>query len=159
GVLTVFWANMAGYFGNSFLPARAGEVLRSVLISAHSGLSKTYVLTTALSERMMDVIALVLTSSIVLLGVTPKPRWMLDASRIMPAIAAAGAVFVVVAPHTGGLIESIVMRVPLPERFRKLLLGLTGQILLGLRTFHDWGRMAGFTALTALIWASDALGV
>jgi uncharacterized membrane protein YbhN (UPF0104 family) len=29
---TVFWANMAGYLGNSFLPARAGELVRSLLI-------------------------------------------------------------------------------------------------------------------------------
>jgi uncharacterized membrane protein YbhN (UPF0104 family) len=32
-VATVFRATMVGYLGNSFLPARAGEVLRSVLIS------------------------------------------------------------------------------------------------------------------------------
>src|SRR6476469_6616310 len=47
---TVFWSNSAGYLGNAFLPARAGEVLRSAMISARSGLSKTFVLTTALSE-------------------------------------------------------------------------------------------------------------
>jgi uncharacterized protein (TIRG00374 family) len=158
-VLTVFWANMAGYFGNSFLPARAGEVLRSVLISGQSSLSKTYVLTTALSERMMDVIALVLTSSIVLMGVTPKPRWMLDASRVMAAVAVAGVLFVAIVPHTGRLIESVVRRIPMPARLRPVLSGLTEQILLGLRAFHDWGRLAGFTALTVVIWASDGLGV
>jgi hypothetical protein len=32
GVLDVFWAMMAGYLGNAFLPARAGEVLRSVAL-------------------------------------------------------------------------------------------------------------------------------
>ena len=50
GIGTVFGANMAGYLGNNFLPARAGELLRSVLISRRSSLSKTYVLTTALGE-------------------------------------------------------------------------------------------------------------
>jgi len=157
-VSTVFWANMAGYLGNSFLPARAGEVLRSVLISTQSGLSKTYVLTTALSERMMDVIALVLCSSIVLMGITPKPAWMLDASRLMAAVAIAGALFVAIAPHTGPLIESFVKRIPLPERIRAAVLSLTGQVLSGVRTFHDWGRFGGFSALTAIIWASDGLG-
>jgi len=44
---------MAGYLGNSFLPARAGEV-RSYIINSRSSLTKTYVFTTALSERMMD---------------------------------------------------------------------------------------------------------
>ena len=71
---TVFTANMAGYLGNSFLPARAGELVRTFVISARSSLSKTYVLTTALSERLMDVIALVLWSSLILLGPESRPR-------------------------------------------------------------------------------------
>lgn len=155
-VSTVFWANMAGYLGNSFLPARAGEVVRSVLISGQSKLSKTYVLTTALSERMMDVIALVLWSSIVLLGVNPKPAWMRDLSGGMAIVATAGAVFVVVVPHTGGLLETILKRIPLPAPLRTVLLKLVEQILLGVRAFHDWRRLAGFAAFTVVIWVTDA---
>src|SRR5689334_17851242 len=40
-VLTVFWATMSGYLGNNFLPARAGEVLRSFIISSQSSLTRT----------------------------------------------------------------------------------------------------------------------
>jgi hypothetical protein len=159
GVATVFWANMAGYLGNSFLPARAGEVVRSLLISSRSGLSKTYVLTTALSERMMDAIALVLFASIVLLGVNPKPAWLRDVSGGMTAAAVAGVLAVIVLPHSGGLLASIVKRIPMPAAIRARLLGLVEQILLGVRAFHNWGRLAGFSLLTAAIWASDALGI
>lgn len=154
---TVFWANMAGYLGNSFLPARAGEVIRSVLISGQSALSKTYVLTTALCERMMDVIALVLWSSIVLLGVHPKPAWMQDLSRGMAVASAAGALLVLVLPHSGGLLESIGKRLPMPASLRPRLLGFMEQILLGMRAFHHWGRLAGFVGLTVVIWTTDAL--
>ena len=153
---TVFWANMAGYLGNSFLPARAGEVLRSVLISSRSTLSKTYVLTTALSERLMDVIALVLGASLVLLTVDPKPRWMADLSRTMAIVASLGALVIMVLPHTGTLLEKIIARMPLPERLRNILSSLTAQILLGMRAFHDWSRFAGFVFLTLVIWAADS---
>ncbi len=153
---TVFWANMAGYLGNNFLPARAGEVLRSVLISSRSALSNTYVLTTALSERLMDVIALVLGASLVLLTVDPKPRWMEDLSRTMAIVAALGAISIMVLPHTGRLLENILARIPLPGGLRKTLLRLTGQVLLGMRAFHDWGRFAGFVFLTLVIWAADS---
>jgi uncharacterized protein (TIRG00374 family) len=156
-VSTVFWANMAGYLGNTFLPARAGEVVRSMLISRCSRLSKTYVLTTALSERMMDVIALVTFGAIVLMGVEPKPKWMLDVSWTMALIAACGALFVLVAPRNGKLLESIVSRLPLPEKIRAVILGLLEQILAGLRTFHDWRRLGGFTLFTAIIWVTDAI--
>ena len=37
GVRTVFWANAAGYFGNNFLPARAGELVRTLMVSSRSG--------------------------------------------------------------------------------------------------------------------------
>jgi uncharacterized protein (TIRG00374 family) len=156
---TVFWANMAGYLGNNFLPARAGELIRTVLISNRSSLSKTYVLTTALGERLMDVIALVLWSSLVLMGVNPKPRWMQDLSRTMAAIAGAGAVAIMLLPHTGGLVENLLRRMPLPEGLRNRLVRLAEQILLGFRAFHNWGRFTGFVALTVVIWVSDAFGV
>lgn len=156
GIGTVFWANMAGYLGNNFLPARAGELLRSVLISSRSNLSKTYVLTTALSERLMDVIALVLGASLVLLTVDPKPRWMEDLSRTMAIVATIGAAAIMVLPHTGTLSERILARIPMPAGLRNRLMKLAEQILLGMRAFHDWSRFAGFVCLTLAIWAVDS---
>lgn len=159
GVGTVFWANMAGYLGNNFLPARAGEIIRTLLISSRSGLSKTYVLTTALSERLVDVIALVLAGSLVLLGVNPKPRWMAGLSGTMAVIAGAAALAILVLPRSGHLLEGLLRRLPMPGRIRAGLLGLAGEFLLGLRAFHDWGRLAGFALLTALVWSMDAVTV
>ena len=39
------------------------------------------------------------------------------------------------------------------------LLRLAEQVLSGMRAFHDWRRFAGFAGLTVLIWLSDAVGV
>ena len=156
GVGTVFCATVAGYLGNNFLPARAGELVRTVLISRRSSLSKTYVLTTALSERLMDVIALVLWSSLILLGVNPKPRWMEDVSRTTATVAAAGALAIAVLPHTGSLCQSLLRRAPLPAALRDRLLRLADQVLLGMRAFHHLGRFLGFAAFTAVVWTCDA---
>jgi uncharacterized membrane protein YbhN (UPF0104 family) len=153
---TVFWGNMVGYLGNSFLPARAGEVVRSLLMSRHGSLSRTYVLTTALAERLSDVIALVLASSLILLGgINPKPQWITDVSRTMAIVAGIGAVTIAVAPHTERFLQSILVRLPL-GRLRKPLIDLAGQVLLGLRAFHEWGRFMGFVGLTAGIWFLDS---
>ena len=142
----VFSANMAGYLGNSFLPARAGELVRTLAISARSSLSTTYVLTTALSERLMDVIALVLWSSLILLGDGAKPRWIVDLFRTTALVAAAGAVAIAVLPHMEGL-------------FRNRLPRFAGQVLLGVRAFHNVGRFVGFAVLTVAIWMTDAFAV
>src|SRR5689334_10719562 len=37
-VRVAFWATAAGYFGNNFLPARAGELVRTFMVSARAGL-------------------------------------------------------------------------------------------------------------------------
>lgn len=158
GVAPVFWGNMAGYLGNNFLPARAGELVRSVLMSRHGGLSNTYVLTTALAERLADVIALVLWSSLLLWkGVNPKPQWITDVARTMAVVAGMGALTIALLPHMGAQIEAVLSRLPL-GRFRKSLMALTEQVLLGLRAFHQWSRLLGFAALTTAIWTADACG-
>jgi uncharacterized protein (TIRG00374 family) len=159
GIGTVFRATMVGYLGNNFLPARAGEVLRSVLISRNSTLTNAYVLTTALAERLMDVIAVVLAAALVLLGIQPKPRWLADLSLGMSVAAAAGIVALVVLPYTGTLIERILQGLPLGERVGHFLQTTATQVLLGIRAFHSRSRLAGFSALTALIWAGDGLAV
>jgi uncharacterized protein (TIRG00374 family) len=155
----VFCANMSGYLGNAFLPARAGELVRTLIVSSRSSLSKTYVLTTALSERLMDVIALVLWSSIILLGVEPKPRWIADVSRTTAIVATLGALIIAVLPHTGSLCRAIIERVPVPQKLRELLLRLVDQVLLGMRAFHHLGRFLGFASLTVTIWVCDTLSV
>ena len=158
-VLTVFIASMAGYLGNNFLPARAGEFVRSYIISKSSSLSKTYVLTTALSERMVDAIALVLASSVVLLGVREKPAWLGDVSRTTAAIAGAGLLAIAIVPHTGDLVERALRRIPMPTGLRARLLELAAQILLGLRTFHSPTRLAGFAFFTVVVWLIDCVTV
>ena len=154
----VFSANMAGYLGNSFLPARAGELVRTFVIGARSSLSKTYVLTTALSERLMDAITLVLWSSLILLGTGPKPRWMEDLSRTTAIAAAVGALAIALLPHTESLCRNLLRRLPLPFALRERLLRFADQVLLGVRAFHNVGRLLGFTVLTVAIWMTDAFG-
>jgi uncharacterized protein (TIRG00374 family) len=155
----VFCATMAGYLGNAFLPARAGELVRTLVVSGRSKLSKTYVLTTALSERLMDVIALVLWSSLILLGVRPKPDWMAGVARTMAITAGLGAIAIAILPHTGALSQSLVSRAPLPPVLRERLLRLVDQVLLGMRAFHHVERFLGFAALTVVIWITDTVGM
>ena len=152
----VFSATMAGYLGNNFLPARAGELVRTFIISSRSPLSKTYVLTTALAERMMDAVFLVLWGSIVLLGVNPKPGWLQDVSWGTALIGAGGAFAIAVVPHTGKLCEAILARIPMPAALRERILGVAAQVLAGLRVFHDVRRFAGFVLMTVVIWSVDA---
>ncbi len=152
----VFWANMAGYLGNNFLPARAGELVRTVLISSRSALSKTFVLTTALAERLMDVIAVILSASLALSGVQPKPVWMTSLSAALLAGAIAAIVAVALLPRFETPIQRLMAALPGPRKLRDFLKSLCGEVIVGFRAFHDPRRLAGFALLTVIVWGLDA---
>ncbi len=158
GISAAFWATAAGYFGNNFLPARAGELLRSFLISARSGLDGAYVLATALSERAADAVALVLISAVVLLTLPQPPEWMAGAARPFAILALAGVLGIAFLPFVGPLLRSVLERAPLPEGLRDRLIVMMEQGLRGMRAFHDLRRLSGFVVLTAIIWSLDILG-
>ncbi len=155
-VSTAFWATAAGYFGNNFLPARAGEVVRTFMISARSNLSKTFVLTTALSERVADAIALVTISALVLLTLPFRPGWLEAAAKPFAAAGVAAVVALAVLPYLENVSNSLLRAVPLPSALHDRLTHLLMHIMRGIRSFHDPRRLGGFLGLTVVIWCLDA---
>jgi uncharacterized protein (TIRG00374 family) len=154
---TAFWATSIGYFGNNFLPARAGEVARTMVISSRAGLSNAYVLTTALLERMADALALVVISSLVLLTLPSQPDWIAKAAKPFAIIGALGVISIAVFPRLEKLGVAILHRLPIRDGIRYTLISWLEHILDGFRAFHDAGRASGFLGLTVVIWCLDAV--
>lgn len=158
GAATAFWATAAGYFGNNFLPARAGELVRTFMISSRSGLDAAYVLATALSERAADAVALVLIAALVVVTLPNPPGWLAGAARPFALLALAAVAAIAVLPLLGGAGRSLLERLSMPPALRARLMAATAHALRGMRAFHDGRRLAGFAALTAIIWTLDAIG-
>ena len=161
GVSTVFWATAAGYFGNNFLPARAGELVRTFMISSRSApetLSTPYVLATALSERVADAVALLVISAVVLLIVPTQPGWLTGAGRSVAILALLGALGIAILPLLGSFGRSVIENAPLPHALRPRLINAMEHGLRGMRAFHHAGRLFGFLGLTVVIWTLDAVG-
>ena len=156
-VLPVFWANMLGYMGNAYLPARAGELARSAFLGRTSGLGTSFILATALTERLLDVIALVLIGSTAsLLQATMSPA-VVSALRLLALAGFLGLVVVIVAPSNEGLILRIAGWIPLPDRFSRRLNEQISRFLLGMRSLQNGRRLFAFIGLTFVIWLVDAL--
>jgi glycosyltransferase 2 family protein len=156
-VSTAFWATSAGYFGNNFLPARAGEVVRTLMISSRSGLSKAFVLTTALCERLADAIALVTISALVLLTISFRPGWLAAAAKPFAIAGACGILALATLPYLDKVSRTVLKALPLPQNICERLQHLIEHILRGIRSFHDLKRLGGFLALTCVIWCLDAV--
>lgn len=156
---TAFWATAAGYFGNNFLPARAGELVRTFMISARSGLDRAYVLATALSERAADAVALVAIGAIAVLTLPQPPEWVAAVARPFAILALLGVLGIALLPSFGPPGRALLERAPLPQNLRTTLATTMDQGLRGMRAFHHGPRLSGFVALTALIWCLDALNM
>jgi uncharacterized protein (TIRG00374 family) len=158
-VLPVFWANSAGYLGNNVLPARAGELIRTAMISSRSHLSKTFVLTTALAERLMDAIVLVLSGSIVLRFVPSRPDWLVTVSSSLLTLGCVAASILISIPFLEPLAIRTLDRLTFSPRAVQRMEGLIEHIAAGVRAFHDPSSFLLFLAYTITIWGIDSLGV
>jgi glycosyltransferase 2 family protein len=153
----VFWATAAGYLGNNLLPARAGELVRTLMVSERAGLSRAFVLTTALSERVADALALIGIGAGVLLTLPQPPGWLARAARPVGALGLCGAAAIALLPFLETVALRLLARLPLPERAIGIAARLLTQITGGMRSFHNPARLARFLALTAVIWSMDAM--
>ncbi len=152
-----FWATAAGYLGNNVLPARAGEVVRSLMISSRTGMSKAFVLTTALSERVVDAIAVITISSVVLLTMKERPGWLASAARPFAILGFCGVIAIILVPAFEVFWFKFLGILPLPPKLRLQVEGALKNGLQGIRSFHDLNRLARFVILTGIIWVMDAV--
>ena len=152
-----FWATSAGYLGNNVLPARAGEVVRTLMVSGQTGMSKAFVLTTALSERVVDAIALLTLSSMVLLTLSNRPGWLAHAARPIAVLGLSGVAAIALLPPLERFWLKFLTWTPIPGAFRERVEGTLRHVLRGIRSFHDYRRLSQFVGLTAVVWCLDGV--
>ncbi len=156
-VISIFWANMVGYMGNAYLPARAGELLRSVFLGRQKGLGVSFVLATALAERALDAMALVIIGSIAMFEQSQIPPQFQNAVRMTASLGVIALMTILVMPHQEKLAFSVLNKLPLPSQFRVLLVEQVSRFLIGMRSLQNIKRLFAFIALTIVIWSVDAV--
>ncbi len=158
-VLAVFWANMVGYMGNAYLPARAGELLRSAFLGEKSGLGTSFILATALVERFLDVIALVLVGAVALSFQGNASMMLVEAISLMAVLGFVGLLVILILPSQESRMLHLLDRFPLPKAASEFLSRQIRRFLLGAQSLRNSRRLAGFVMMTGLIWLIDAFGV
>ena len=156
-VTDAFWATAAGLFGNNFLPARAGELVRTYMIASR-GLPMPYVLATALAERIADAILLIVISAAVLLALPEPPGWFAVAAKPFAIVGLLGAAAIAVLPFLGPTGRRIIDALPLPHAAKLRAIDVMEHALRGMRAFHHPSRLTSFVALALVIWTLDAIG-
>jgi uncharacterized membrane protein YbhN (UPF0104 family) len=115
-----------GYMGNNALPARAGDVLKAMLSAARTGAARRDVFGALVAERLLDVLALALVfTAVVLAGGLPLGLSTGVLALIGAGLIAVAAAVLVLAPRLRGVLAALLA----PSRE---LAGARGASLLGL---------------------------
>jgi len=155
----VFQANSIGYLGNYFLPMRMGELIRSALLGRHQGLDTSFVLATALSERLLDAVTLVLVGAVAVSSVHGLPPEIRGALRFMGLAAAVGLVGLVAAPRMETWICRCLAKAPVSAGVASRLQTVVRRFLLGMRAGQRPQTAIRFALLTAFVWLAEAFAL
>jgi len=148
---TVLWASSVGYLANNYLPARAGELVRTAMIS-----SKTYVFTTAMTERVIEFVILVLMAFFLSLTLPQRPVWLVRLMLLTTVSALAATAFFLLLPRVDRARTGLVTRLPVSGRTKDRLHGIAESVTLALIALRDPLRLFQVCGATTIVWALDA---
>lgn len=155
-----FYANMSGYLGNNILPARAGELIRAAYVDRALGLSLSFALASGLSERLMDVFALIFIGAVSLSLTGINSGVFQRAIQVMAVVAGVGAIIFLFLPNLGTWFRKTLERTTLlNQSIHQKLLTFLDKFFLGLRALLHPQRAAAFGLYTIIVWLMDGLGV
>ena len=156
----VYGATLAGYLGNNFLPARSGELVRTVLLSHSAALNVSFVLGTIVTERAIDMIAVVVLGSSLLLWLpemnTSLPSAWSAGLRLTAIVAALLAGVLIFSNRTQLWVQRWLARAPLPPPLSPRLDTIVNNLGEGLQSCRHLHRALALIALTVIIWLNDA---
>ena len=159
GFSTLFWATGTGYLGNNFLPFRAGELIRSVVLGQKTGISKVYVFATAVTERVIDALFLILLGLLLVPTIGEVPSWLPPAMRFLGFLGLLALLVLLIAPRLEKVLNSVINHIPVPDKWRQSLKIFLEQFLQGALSFQKPQRSAQFLLFTCLIWLLDGTGM
>jgi uncharacterized protein (TIRG00374 family) len=151
----VFRAMAAGTLANTIFPARAGDIIRILLVSADTGLPSTFVLSTAFAERTTDLAAVVVIASAAVFLVPGSSAGL--STLVAISTATVMALGIGLGPRFEPVIQRTIQKLPVRDVIRLFLASAIEHGMAGLRTLHSLRRFSGFAFLTAVIWSVDAM--
>lgn len=124
---------VVGYMGNTVLPARGGELLRTVLIAARSDAKRREVLGSIVGERLLDVVTLLaLFVVLTFAGVAPPGLGTgLAVGSIVVAVILSVAAWIIFRIRRSGRLDRFASVIRPFIRASRPLLGPAGIVLLG----------------------------
>jgi glycosyltransferase 2 family protein len=156
---TSFWATFIGYLANNILPARAGEVIRSVVLGLGADIRKSLVLATALTERILDAGILMMMAFVMMRFAPQLPETIRKSWFILLPVIGGILILVFLAPLMQNFWLKIAALLPIGDKLREKVRNLLIGLIDGVRKFHSIRLLLVFVCLSVLIWLFDAVSM
>jgi len=153
---TVLWASSVGYLANIYLPARAGELVRTEMISSRTSLPRMYVFTTAMAERVIEITILVFMAWLGALTLPSKPAWLSHLTLVAMLCAAIGIAFLLTLPRIDRARPRFIAHFPISEETRHRVHKIAENVTLALTALRNPSRLLQICVLTSMVWLLDA---
>lgn len=158
---TMFPITTIGYMGNNIYPARAGEVLRAVILKRKEGVSVSASLATIIVERIFDgvvMLAFVFVNLSELAKLTGASGFVGNIQQV--AVYGTGIfigalvvfLFAAMFPHTTMKVSLWALRVFIPQRFHTRLIGVVNKFLDGLASLRSPFNVLMVFLTSVFIW-------
>ncbi|MGI8927030.1 MAG: lysylphosphatidylglycerol synthase transmembrane domain-containing protein [Tepidiformaceae bacterium] len=147
-----------GYVANNLLPARAGEVVRAYVLGDRERVSRMATFGTIAVERLFDgcVLVLMLLIAGAIVGFEDaKLRAIAIASSILFVAAVVAFYVLTLSEQRARRVIHGMLRV-LPERFEHRAEHIADQLVISLRSVHDWRTLALVALLSVIAWTIEA---
>jgi uncharacterized protein (TIRG00374 family) len=161
GTRTMFPIVAIGYMGNNIYPARAGEVLRAVVLRRREGVPISASLATIIVERIFDGVVML---AFVFLNLPRLARLTEDSGFVgsiqnvavwgTAAFSIALVIFLIAAmfPNPTGRLVAVLITRMTPARFHEGLLGLSDKFLEGLASLRSPVNAIMVFLTSVVIW-------
>ncbi|MEO1289398.1 MAG: lysylphosphatidylglycerol synthase transmembrane domain-containing protein [Chloroflexota bacterium] len=156
----MFGATIIGYLGNAFLPARSGELLKTVTVKRSLGIPMVLTLTTIFTERLLDAAFLVIMALIIIAQIDAIPDWLQSATQIMGILGFVALVILFLVPYFAPTVKRLLSKMPLRDTLQDIIVSLMDKLVAGIRVLHEPSRAFKFGILTLVAWSTDlAIGL
>jgi uncharacterized protein (TIRG00374 family) len=166
---TVFKTTVIGFAASTLLPARAGEVVRPLLLARKEGFSATSAFATIIVERLLDLVTVLLLFGFYLAfydtgadaGNSTVYRALKSGGLIAGAVSVAGLAFMMMVAGHPDRLATWALRVErvLPTRVANAVADLVRTFLEGLAVVRQPRRLAMAGVLSLPLWLSIAVGI
>jgi len=142
-----------GFFANTVLPARAGEVIRAHVIGRQEGISRVAAFSSIVAERLLDVAVLLAMALIAIPGQILGGSGQMRIHQVAIVVAMLLATLILAVTFRRQLLQIVDSLLKwFPDRFTQRVREVLDRVAEGLSVFASSGHVAAVLGLSLAVW-------